>query len=246
MIPTGRAFDTVRLSAALVHAAAGGTSPETVADAFGRMLTEGAVIHDAYGTGVWYYALVPVGTCTRWQAPDATCLLADGTWIGVPRLNRTTRPGPYWILPPQKPQDLCLPQAVTDLIRHGRQRLAQPCATPVPDSNRQPVREFCAQLVSPGVPTMDLATADDALTRTWGYLMTLLPEVEEAASKLPLDDPLRARATIGVAETRRQLDATTASSNLATTIERTQRLARCCLGRLNHLDELRDRTQPTR
>ncbi|MFI1104996.1 hypothetical protein [Streptomyces melanogenes] len=125
LVPTGGKVDAIRLPAPIVHAAAGSESPDAVAAFLAAALPGGgAVIHDAYGVGVWYYALVPPGTYTAWQATGAECL-RPGTWLGVPRLDLTARPGPHWTLPPRAVGTLCTAQAVSDLITLGQNRLRQ-------------------------------------------------------------------------------------------------------------------------
>ncbi|MFK8908220.1 hypothetical protein [Streptomyces sp. YS-3] len=72
LVPTGEKFDAIRLSAQVVHAAANSEDPDAVAAFLAQALEGGAVIHDAYGVGVWYYALVPPGTHATWQVPGGT------------------------------------------------------------------------------------------------------------------------------------------------------------------------------
>ncbi|GGP85876.1 hypothetical protein [Streptomyces melanogenes] len=124
LVPTGDKFDAIRLPAPIVHAAAGNENPDAVAAFLAKTLPGGAVIHDAYGIGVWYYALVPPGTHTHWRTPDIECL-RPGTWLGVPRLDLTTRPGPHWALPPHAVGSLCPAEAVADLVALGQDRLRQ-------------------------------------------------------------------------------------------------------------------------
>ncbi|WP_331748214.1 hypothetical protein [Streptomyces sp. NBC_00648] len=129
LVPTGEKFDAIRLPSPVVHAAAGSQDPDAVAAYLTEALKNGAVIHDAYGIGVWYYALVPPGTHTHWQVPDVECL-RPGTWLGVPRLDLTARPGPHWTLPPTTVGSVCTAQAVADLVALGQNRLRQ---TPTPE-----------------------------------------------------------------------------------------------------------------
>ncbi|PKV77020.1 hypothetical protein [Streptomyces sp. TLI_146] len=129
LLRTGTRFEAIRLPAPVVHAAAGSEDPDTVAAFLATALPSGAVIHDAYGVGVWYYALVPPGTYTAWRTPGVECL-RPGTWLGVPRVERTARPGPYWALPPRAVGSLCAAQAVAGLVALGQHRLRQ---TPTPE-----------------------------------------------------------------------------------------------------------------
>ncbi|WP_371652603.1 MULTISPECIES: hypothetical protein [unclassified Streptomyces] len=132
LVPTGEKFDAIRLSAPVVHAAAGSEDPDAVAAYLAQTLANGAVIHDAYGVGVWYYALVPPGTHAHWQVPGVECL-RPGTWLGVPRVDLTARPGPYWALPPSAVGSVCAARAVADLVALGQTRLRQ-----VPSPERMP------------------------------------------------------------------------------------------------------------
>lgn len=129
LVPTGEKFDAIRLPAPVVHAAAGSEDPDAVAAYLAQALADGAVIHDAYGIGVWYYALVPPGTYANWQAPGVECL-RPGTWLGVPRPDLIARPGPYWALPPHTAGSVCAAQAVADLVTLGQSSLRQMPTTP--------------------------------------------------------------------------------------------------------------------
>ncbi|PKV83399.1 hypothetical protein [Streptomyces sp. TLI_146] len=73
LLPTGEKFDAIRLPAEVVHAAAGGDAPEAVGAFLAETLENGAVIHDAYGVGVCYYALVPPGTGDNWRTGRTGC-----------------------------------------------------------------------------------------------------------------------------------------------------------------------------
>ncbi|MEU4349184.1 hypothetical protein [Streptomyces sp. NPDC023838] len=124
LLRTGAVFDAIRLPAPVVHAAADSEDPDAVASFLAEVLEDGAVIHDAYGVGVWYYALVPPGTYADWRVPDVECL-RPGTWLGVPRLDLTARPGPYWAVPPSAVGSVCAARAVADLVALGQGRLLQ-------------------------------------------------------------------------------------------------------------------------
>lgn len=124
LVPTGTRFDAIRLPADVVHAAARSEDPDAVAVFLARILEDGAVIHDAYGVGVWYYALVPPGTYADWRVPGAECL-RPGTWLGVPRPDLTARPGPHWTLPPGAVGSVCSARAVADLVALGQAGLRE-------------------------------------------------------------------------------------------------------------------------
>ncbi|WP_329402326.1 hypothetical protein [Streptomyces melanogenes] len=124
LVPTGEKFDAIRLPAPIVHAAARNEDPDAVAAFLARALPGGAVIHDAYDIGVWYYALVPAGTYADWRVPGVECL-RPGTWLGVPRVDLTAPPGPHWALPPDAVGSTCSARAVADLVEVGQARLRQ-------------------------------------------------------------------------------------------------------------------------
>ncbi|WHM35808.1 hypothetical protein [Streptomyces sp. BPTC-684] len=124
LLPTGAKFDALRLPAPMVHAAARSDDPDAVAVFLAEVLDDGAVIHDAYGVGVWYYALVPPGTHAAWRMPGVECL-QPGTRLGVPRIDLTARPGPYWALPPSTVGSMCSARAVADPVALGQARLRQ-------------------------------------------------------------------------------------------------------------------------
>ncbi|WP_406341288.1 hypothetical protein [Streptomyces sp. NBC_00648] len=129
LVPTGTKFDAIRLPADVVHAAASSEDPDAVAVFLAETLPGGAVIHDAYGVGVWYYALVPPGTYADWRVPGVECL-RPGTWLGVPRPDLTARPGPHWVLPPHTAGSVCAAKALADLVTLGQNSPRQMPTTP--------------------------------------------------------------------------------------------------------------------
>ncbi|MEV6553094.1 DUF6415 family natural product biosynthesis protein [Streptomyces sp. NPDC051597] len=236
LIPTGRAFDAVRLSSDIVHSAAG-SAPETVAAILGELL-DGPVIHDAYQPGRWYYALVEVGACTQLKALDAF-RLDPGTWLGVPAIDRTGRPGAYWVRPPQHREDWCDPAGVAELIRLARTVLDQRgelgSAGPELGSIEQTCRELLAEQCT-SEPTYE--DASDSVMRARGCLMVVLPVLEDAVARLPLSDRTRSRAPVVIARAHEHLAQDCSSVNLARQYAHVQRLARCCLEQVDLLREL--------
>ncbi|MBD0744979.1 hypothetical protein BG418_25360 [Streptomyces sp. CBMA152] len=238
MLPTGRAFDTVRISAAIIHAAAQSGDSDTVAAYLGRVL-DGPVINDAYDTSVWYYALVPLGSCTHHHAPDALRLTPDTTWLGVPAVHRTARPGAYWMHPPRHHEDFCVPEGVDEVISLGRQRAIRP-RTPGPTGPElDSIAQACTELFEEqrdGQCSVDDAT--DSVMRARGHLMVLLPVIEDAVSRMPLDDRTRAHMERGIEEAHREMELDCSSSNLPRQYAHALRLARCCLDQVRLLREL--------
>ncbi|WP_371653246.1 MULTISPECIES: DUF6415 family natural product biosynthesis protein [unclassified Streptomyces] len=233
LIPTGRVFDAVRLSSAIVHRAVGSAVPELVRARLGETIA-GAVIHDAYEPGRWYYALVEPGACGRHMAPDA-CRLDEGTWLGIPEAHRTTRPGAYWSRPPRHREDFCPEDGVTQLIRLGRAGLTQPRALPELDGIEQACRAIFDD------ETHEQPSAEDAAdwtARARDFLTALLPVAQEAVAQLALDHGTQARFAHGITEAYRQLETDSSSLNLARQYAHARRLARCCLDQARLLREL--------
>ncbi|MFF5565344.1 DUF6415 family natural product biosynthesis protein [Streptomyces sp. NPDC012623] len=109
----------MKASADLVHAGVAGGVPSGVCGALSVL--GGPVICDP---GVWFYALVPVGTAGVWAGPPGV-VLGAGVWCAVPSVGSTVPEGrrPYWSVPPESPGQLCDPERVAALLRAGRERL---------------------------------------------------------------------------------------------------------------------------
>ncbi|MFI0778041.1 hypothetical protein [Streptomyces sp. NPDC021212] len=88
VLPTGRWWDAVRASAAVGEHALRLLGPES-----------GAVIQDRHGPLYW---LVRPGTAEGWDVRDVRVLGAGvgaASFIGVPPVHRTARPGTHWRVP---------------------------------------------------------------------------------------------------------------------------------------------------
>ncbi|WP_240678199.1 hypothetical protein [Streptomyces griseoviridis] len=129
LLPLGRLFAAIRLPGELVYAAVGSADTDRVAAAL-RTRLKGPVIHDRRVAGVTYYSLINWGAgviaCME-RAEDAPCL-GEGTYLGVPRIDRQEPPGTYWVVPPRYDGDLCRPKDVRSLVAAGRAELARPVA----------------------------------------------------------------------------------------------------------------------
>ncbi|MFI1100992.1 DUF6415 family natural product biosynthesis protein [Streptomyces melanogenes] len=223
LIPTGRVFDVLRLPAAIVHRAVGSAVPELVRARLG----DGAVIHDAYEPGRWYYALVRPGAQHAYR-------LDEGTWLGIPEAGRTTRPGAYWIRPPRHPEDFCPMDGVAELIRRGGEGPTPPRALPELDT----IEQACRALFDDNGRDPCPQDAAAATTQARDHLTALLPVTQEAATQLPLDHAAQARLARALIEAYRQLEADSSSLNLARQYAHAKRLARCCLDQVRVLREL--------
>jgi hypothetical protein len=114
LLPLGRRFVAPRLSESLVHAAATSSDPDAVTARLVQL--DGPVIFDGRMMGGTFYPLMRPLFGRVWQHQDAAPLLAEGTYLGVPRFDRLTPPGTYWAVPPRAVGDLCEPAAVDALI----------------------------------------------------------------------------------------------------------------------------------
>ncbi|MEV0259628.1 hypothetical protein AB0H82_35950 [Streptomyces sp. NPDC050732] len=119
LLPLGGRFDAVRLPEALVQAAVGVTAPQVVAARL-AWLIKGPVVYDGRTLGGSYYTLMKPCRDRVWKHQDCAPRLSRGTYLGVPRLDRTEPPGPYWIMRPRFQGDLCEPAAVAALIGLGQ------------------------------------------------------------------------------------------------------------------------------
>lgn len=120
VLPLGETFTAVRISADIIAAAVGSTSPTLAAGTLETAL-DGPVIHDPVSHR--YYALTPANT-TGWRPVDGAVLVGRGTWLGVPRLEDVEpQRDSYWAVPPQRPRDVCDLAAVAELVALGQSRL---------------------------------------------------------------------------------------------------------------------------
>ncbi|MFE7135906.1 hypothetical protein ACFVIM_34150 [Streptomyces sp. NPDC057638] len=118
ILPLGRLFDAIRITADTVHAAADATTHGGVTDLLSRL--HGPVISDPWRNR--YYALVPPQTTETWRTGYAQCL-GRGAWLGVPVPALDTQHGPHWRVQMPWPGALCQPRDVADLVQVGHLRL---------------------------------------------------------------------------------------------------------------------------
>ncbi|WP_329067584.1 hypothetical protein [Streptomyces sp. NBC_01429] len=116
ILALGTHFDVVKAPSRLVHAAAAAPEREAVAVALAQL--GGPVI---WAPPIWYMILVPAGTAEGWVSPYASAL-SHGTYLTVPRLDRTGPAGIHWAVPPIHAYTLCDPAAVAELLHLGHQR----------------------------------------------------------------------------------------------------------------------------
>ncbi|MFF0222601.1 hypothetical protein [Streptomyces sp. NPDC004629] len=128
LLRCGGLFAAVRMSAGVVHAAAGSDEPEPVCGFLDEALHGGPVFTDQLSSR--YYALVPPSTAQRPEWTDgrhggAECL-GVGSYLGVPSPTLDEEHGhrSYWCVPMRGPGNLCTADAVSQLVLCGRYRLA--------------------------------------------------------------------------------------------------------------------------
>ncbi|GGU99759.1 hypothetical protein [Streptomyces spectabilis] len=101
LLPLGRRFDAIRVTAERVHDAVGSDAPHTVATALETWL-DGPVIRDLRSSSGPYYVLAAPGA--DWDGPAER--LTTGTYLGVPRPGHATVLS-RWVVLPQHPGALC-------------------------------------------------------------------------------------------------------------------------------------------
>ncbi|MGW2582140.1 hypothetical protein ACWCYZ_12510 [Streptomyces virginiae] len=125
VIPTGAAFDAVRIPEGIVHAAVESTDADTVGVALAERL-DGPVIHDARGRN--YYVLIRPGVCLDLGlASPGVELLPARTHLGVPATElceHSPETPIYWAVPGIRPGH-CDANAAGLLVRYGARRLAE-------------------------------------------------------------------------------------------------------------------------
>lgn len=115
VLPLGPRFVTSRLSEKLVYAAVGSSTTDEVAVGLEQLL-DGPVIFDSRRMGGTYYPLMGPLRASAWEHQDTAPLLTEGTYLGVPRLDRLEPPGTYWAVPPRAAGDLCELAALAALV----------------------------------------------------------------------------------------------------------------------------------
>ncbi|KUF13380.1 MULTISPECIES: hypothetical protein [Streptomyces] len=111
LLPLGRRFDAIRVSAERIHAAVNSSEPGTVADFLGGWLA-GPVIRDIRSGLGPYYVLIATGA--PWNGAEER--LSTNTFLGVPRLGRPVSMLTRWVVPPSAPGALCDPAHLRALL----------------------------------------------------------------------------------------------------------------------------------
>ncbi|MFE7975743.1 hypothetical protein [Streptomyces shenzhenensis] len=124
LVQCGRRFCAIRLPLPLVNGAAGSDDPATV-DTYLETALHGAPVFRGV-TGQWLYVLVESSGAARWTVHGIECIRDQQ--LGVPRPDLIGYPGrtaSYWAVPMSRPGELGTVSAVSQLVAHGRHRVAQ-------------------------------------------------------------------------------------------------------------------------
>ncbi|MFK4068104.1 hypothetical protein [Streptomyces sp. NPDC029674] len=120
LLPLGKKFNAVCLSAQIVHAGAGTDDLQMVTATLAELLC-GPVIHN--NPQHMYYALVEPCATARWNYPDEAPMLGSGQFLSVPASDLTGPVGLYWAVRPRIAGDLCPVPSVAALIEIGRSQM---------------------------------------------------------------------------------------------------------------------------
>ncbi|GAA0289701.1 hypothetical protein PV735_05200 [Streptomyces turgidiscabies] len=125
MLPTGRIFSAIRMSARLVHAAACTTDLAAVDHYLARALVGGPAIHDPHRCR--YYVLMSADSGRPWEYTRDVEPRGLGSYVGVPRPGRNAPDdsgAPYWSVSMEAAGALCAPSVVAALVEIGLHELA--------------------------------------------------------------------------------------------------------------------------
>ncbi|MEW5356183.1 hypothetical protein [Streptomyces sp. 16-176A] len=108
VLTAGISWDVVRMPYAVLDGSFGrDVAPGALLHRLEQLELEGAVFCDPFRP--YLYVMVPAGTNAQWPRlpalPGVECLGRTGPCVqhvGVPRLDRTKPPGPYWLRPPDR------------------------------------------------------------------------------------------------------------------------------------------------
>jgi anti-sigma regulatory factor (Ser/Thr protein kinase) len=181
----GVMFAVAVVTAEVVHAAVDQDSPEEAAEGLARLLMDGPVFFDPTmfaGRG-GYVFLVPASAAQGWTPPGVV-VSGPRVEVLVPAPGLCARPesGPWWVVAPQGPELLCVPERVAAIAAAGRARLAgldrtgdAEGALPVQDS------AVTWTVLSGAGTTMQRAAADETC---YSALLPRTPESAQAARRL--------------------------------------------------------------
>ena len=120
----GALFTAVTVPAGLVHAAVGETEPEACAGHLARVL-DGPLIYQPQQSGPEdeYTALLPASAGRAWRM-EGTRVADRRALVLVPAPGQCQRAGagPWWVLPPDGPGNLCSMVLWASLVTAGRSR----------------------------------------------------------------------------------------------------------------------------
>ncbi|MCX4458705.1 hypothetical protein OOK58_43120 [Streptomyces sp. NBC_01728] len=120
LLRCGGVFTAVRVPVELVEAAAGTEDRRQMSQHLNEALWGGPAFIDERSRQVYF--LVPPSAHNGWRLPHSDCLSAD-TYLGVPYPGAEPQGLTYWLVEMDGPSMLCTPDAVKQLVMHGRLRL---------------------------------------------------------------------------------------------------------------------------
>ncbi|MFJ5037917.1 hypothetical protein [Streptomyces parvulus] len=121
VLKCGESFEAVRVPLVIVENAAGDARRIMLAAYLYEALLGGPVFIN--GASNFVYCLVAPGTAKNWRAPDTYCLTGD-IYLGMPALSAPGDAASCWLIEPDGPGEVCLPDAVKQMVDFGRYRAA--------------------------------------------------------------------------------------------------------------------------
>jgi hypothetical protein len=162
--------------------------------ALNRIGSPGAVAVDPAPAEPALYFFIPAGSVQDWDVPQTRALGATA-WVVLPPAERTSPPGPYWLVAPERglTPTAVLRCAVQAALSHRSGSMPAPLDLARMRSTAQCLIDEPVQL-----PTGESLAA--LTLRIRGHLSLLIPEIVRAAAVRPSEDISRLRALSCVGE----------------------------------------------
>ncbi|MFF4508928.1 DUF6415 family natural product biosynthesis protein [Streptomyces sp. NPDC001401] len=157
-----------------------------------RIAQPGAVAVDPACAEPVLYFLLPVGSTEGWHVPHTRPLGAH-CYLVLPPAGKDSPPGPYWLVPPKRG----FTPAPT--LRRALEETLHVAASPAP------MLAAARRLIADDAELPDRQTVLSLTRDLRGYLMALIPEIEDQSSRPGVLDAISAPAIAGVEEARRRL-----------------------------------------
>ncbi|QEU92872.1 hypothetical protein [Streptomyces kanamyceticus] len=117
LLPLGKRFNIVCLTARLVHAAVGTADLDAVTATLAELLRGPVIYNDTQHA---YYALTEPYPTARWEYAAEAPMLGSGHHLCMPAFDLTGPTGLYWAVPPRIVGDLCPLPSVAALVHIAR------------------------------------------------------------------------------------------------------------------------------